>query len=51
MPEDTYLTGVENILTEQPNTTVLYDLNGVKVNKIQRGQIYVTQDGKKIFMK
>lgn len=51
MPEDTYLTGVENILTEQPNTTVLYDLNGVKVNKVQRGKIYVTQDGKKIFMK
>lgn len=43
--------GIEQINTATPNTTKYYNLEGVRVQSLQKGHIYITDKGKKIFIK
>lgn len=43
--------GIEQISTATSNTTKYYNLEGVRVQTLQKGHIYITDKGKKIFIK
>ena len=43
--------GIEQISTATSNTTKYYNLEGVRVQSLQKGHIYITDKGKKIFIK
>ncbi|WP_308264485.1 VCBS repeat-containing protein [Prevotella sp.] len=43
--------GIEQISTATSNTTRYYNLEGVRVQSLQKGHIYITDKGKKIFIK
>lgn len=43
--------GIEQINTATSNTTKYYNLEGVRVQSLQKGHIYITDKGKKIFIK
>lgn len=43
--------GIEQISTVTSNTTKYYNLEGVRVQSLQKGHIYITDKGKKIFIK
>lgn len=43
--------GIEQISTTTSNTTKYYNLEGVRVQSLQKGHIYITDKGKKIFIK
>lgn len=43
--------GIEQISTTTSNTTRYYNLEGVRVQSLQKGHIYITDKGKKIFIK
>ena len=47
-----WTTGVEDVLGEDSaKDAVLYELNGTRADKLQKGRIYVTTDGKTILVK
>lgn len=43
--------GIEQISTATSNTTKYYNLEGVRVQSLQKGHLYITDKGKKIFIK
>lgn len=43
--------GIEQISTATSNTTRYYNLEGVRVQSLQKGHIYITDKGRKIFIK
>lgn len=43
--------GIEQISTATSTTTKYYNLEGVRVQSLQKGHIYITDKGKKIFIK
>lgn len=43
--------GIEQISTATSNATKYYNLEGVRVQSLQKGHIYITDKGKKIFIK
>ena len=43
--------GIEQISTTTSNTTKYYNLEGVRVQSLQKGHIYITDKGKKVFIK
>lgn len=43
--------GIEQISTATSNTTKYYNLEGIRVQSLQKGHIYITDKGKKIFIK
>lgn len=43
--------GIEQISTATSNTTKYYNLEGVRVQSLQKGHIYITDKGKKVLIK